>query len=165
MTSIITKDLFELLKSGFRLDLDGVHGPRHWARVHRNAMWIAEEMVEEVDTRVLEYFAFLHDSCRVNDNRDPGHGSRAAELARRIRGEHIILEDDAFYILLEALVGHSSKLFSEDPTVQACWDADRLDLGRIGIVPDRYKLGTTAAKGLICKCIPSQLQVRTEFEE
>jgi len=165
MTSIITRDLFDLLQSRFKLDPDGVHGPRHWARVHRNAMWIAEEMVEDVDTRVLEYFAFLHDSCRVNENRDPGHGSRAAELARQIRGEHILLEDDAFYALLEALVGHSSQDFHDDPTIQACWDADRLDLGRIGIVPERHRLGTTAAKGLIWKCIPSQLRVRTNFED
>lgn len=165
MTSIITKDLFEELQAHFQLDPEGIHGPRHWARVHRNAMWIAEEMVDEVDSRVLEYFSFLHDSCRVNENRDPGHGSRAAELARDIRDEHISLDDEAFYKLLDALIGHSNTRFNDDPTIQACWDADRLDIGRIGIVPDRYKLGTTAAKGLIWKCIPSQLRVRTDFKD
>lgn len=165
MTSIITKDLFTLLQEQFQLDLEGVHGPRHWARVHRNAMWIAEEMVEEVDTRVLEFFAFLHDARRVNDNRDPGHGSRAAEFAREIRREHITLDNDAFYVLLDALIGHSSNLFHDNPTIQACWDADRLDIGRVGVVPDRNKLGTTAAKGLIWKCIPSQLRVRTDFKD
>lgn len=165
MASIITTNLFELLQAQFKLDIEGIHGARHWARVHRNAMWIAEELVDEVDTRVLEYFAFLHDSQRTNDNRDPGHGSRAAEFAREIRKQHIPLEDDAFYVLLDALIGHSNTRHHENLTIQACWDADRLDLGRIGITPDRNQLGTTAAKALIWKCVPSQLHVRTNFKD
>jgi uncharacterized protein len=31
-------------------------------------------------------------------------------------------------------------------TVQTCWDADRLDLGRAGIVPDPWRLCPAAAK-------------------
>lgn len=33
-----------------------------------------------------------------------------------------------------------------DITVQTCWDADRLDLGRVGIRPDPDRLCTSAAK-------------------
>ena len=88
-------------------------------------------MSRRVNTDVLEYFAFLHDACRINDGRDPGHGSRAAELARKARGTHVHLNDENFYKLLDALIGHSSQDFHDDPTIQACWDADRLDLGRI----------------------------------
>jgi uncharacterized protein len=33
-----------------------------------------------------------------------------------------------------------------DNTIQTCWDADRLDLGRVGIVPDPSRLCTAAAK-------------------
>jgi uncharacterized protein len=36
-----------------------------------------------------------------------------------------------------------------DPTLQACWDADRLDLGRVGITPKPHRLCTDAARGLI----------------
>ena len=32
-----------------------------------------------------------------------------------------------------------------DPTVLTCWDADRLDLGRVGITPRAEKLCTSAA--------------------
>ena len=33
-----------------------------------------------------------------------------------------------------------------DITVQTCWDADRLDLGRVGIRPDPRRLCTAAAR-------------------
>ena len=33
-----------------------------------------------------------------------------------------------------------------DITVQVCWDADRLDFGRVGMVPAPKKLCTAAAK-------------------
>lgn len=161
--SIISRDFYELLLNSYRLDPEGVHGPRHWARVHRNAMWVAEEMTRPVNTDVLEYFAFLHDACRINDGRDPGHGSRAAELARKVRGVHVHLDDENFYKLLDALIGHSSQHYHDDPTIQACWDADRLDLGRIGVIPTKEQLGTVAAKGLIWKCTPSQLRMQEKI--
>jgi uncharacterized protein len=31
-------------------------------------------------------------------------------------------------------------------TIQACWDADRLDLGRVGTTPDPARLWTAAAR-------------------
>jgi uncharacterized protein len=34
-------------------------------------------------------------------------------------------------------------------TLQACWDADRLDVGRVGIAPKPHRLCTEAARGLI----------------
>jgi uncharacterized protein len=33
-----------------------------------------------------------------------------------------------------------------DVTVQTCWDADRLDLGRVGMMPEPKRLCTAAAK-------------------
>ena len=35
-----------------------------------------------------------------------------------------------------------------DVTIQICWDADRLDLGRVGITPHPSRLCTAAAKRL-----------------
>ncbi len=34
-------------------------------------------------------------------------------------------------------------------SLQACWDADRLDLGRVGITPKPHRLCTEAARDLI----------------
>ncbi|MFM7531655.1 MAG: hypothetical protein ACKO5J_04035, partial [Rubrivivax sp.] len=41
---------------------------------------------------------------------------------------------------------HSSGLTEADVTVQTCWDADRLDLGRVGIRPSPRYLCTPAAR-------------------
>ena len=37
---------------------------------------------------------------------------------------------------------------SDDPTIGTCWDADRLDLGRVGIVPDEQYMSTAEGKRL-----------------
>jgi len=37
---------------------------------------------------------------------------------------------------------------SDDPTIGTCWDADRLDLGRVGIVPDERYMSTARGKEL-----------------
>jgi hypothetical protein len=44
---------------------------------------------------------------------------------------------------------HSDSLNSGDPTLLACWDADRLNLGREGITPDPHRLATDAARGSV----------------
>ena len=38
-----------------------------------------------------------------------------------------------------------------DPTIDACFDADRLDLGRVGIIPDPGRLATEKGKELARK--------------
>ena len=35
---------------------------------------------------------------------------------------------------------------TRDVTIQTCWNADRLDLGRVGIKPNPTYLGTAAAR-------------------
>ena len=41
---------------------------------------------------------------------------------------------------------HTEGYLDGDITVQTCWDADRLDLGRVGIVPQPEKLCTEGAR-------------------
>ena len=36
-------------------------------------------------------------------------------------------------------------MIGSDPRVQVCWDADRLDLWRVWITPDKKRLATQAA--------------------
>ena len=45
-----------------------------------------------------------------------------------------------------ACVNHSGGQTRSDPTVLTCWDADRLDLGRVGIAVNPKYLGTKVAK-------------------
>ena len=49
-------------------------------------------------------------------------------------------------LLREACEGHSAGHVDADPVVQVCWDADRLDLGRVGIRPDPRLLCTLPAR-------------------
>jgi uncharacterized protein len=91
------------------------------------------------DLKVIEYFAYLHDSCRVNDGRDHEHGPRAAAYAKNHR-EIFELNDQQFKVLTAAVSGHTHAFPSgkagNNPTLAACWDGDRLDLPRVEITPD-----------------------------
>lgn len=88
----------------------------------------------------------LHDSCRENDGHDPFHGSRAVDFAGELRGRLFDIDDAGFALLEEACSKHSDGHMEAHPAVQACWDADRLDLWRVWITPDPRRLATQAAR-------------------
>ena len=94
-------------------------------------------------------FALFHDSRRINEDSDPDHGLRGAELARNLRGSHLIhLNDAQFELLREACVHHTDGSTTTDPTIGCCWDADRLDLDRVGIEPEANYLSTAAGRAM-----------------
>jgi uncharacterized protein len=72
--------------------------------------------------------------------------ARAAEFARTLRGRLFDLADHEFRLLHRACAGHTHERTHPDVTVRTCWDADRLDLGRVGITPHPGRLCTEAAK-------------------
>ena len=146
MTTLITSQFIQAIRKEFRLDWRGIHGVGHWARVRANGLTIAA--ANSANKRVVEYFAFLHDTCRQTDGRDHGHGQRAALFARSIHKSLIKLEDDEFELLVTAIEGHTRGQVHENLTVSTCWDADRLDLTRIGITPDPARLCTEAGRKL-----------------
>ncbi len=142
--TLITPALIDTLRQQFELDWGGIHGASHWTRVRVNGLRLAG--ITGANTRVIEYFAFLHDSRRLNDGWDPEHGSRAAEFAASLRGTQVELSDEEFDLLHLACSLHSDGKTEADVTVQCCWDADRLDLGRVGIRPHPERLCSDAAK-------------------
>ena len=107
-----------------------IHGVSHWKMVEKNALKIAA--FSGADILVVTLFAWFHDSCRVNDHTDDGHGNRAAEYAMTQRGVLFQLDDHCFELLLEALRDHTNGKVSIEATIGTCWDADRLDLTRVG---------------------------------
>ena len=148
-------DLAAILRAildGYVLPVDGFHGVFHWARVLENGLRIAE--ANGADREVVMLFALFHDSRRVTEDQDDGYGLRGGELARSLRGNLVHLDDDRFDMLFEACRLHTDGLTAGDPTLLACWDADRLDLGRVGITPDRRRLGTRAGRGLLAWAHP-----------
>ena len=98
---------------------------------------------------VVELFAFLHDAPRWDEWGDPGHGARSAQLVRELGAEMLGISREEEDLLAYACRHHSGGMIDADVTVQACWDADRLDLGRVGIVPDPARLCTGVARDLL----------------
>lgn len=109
-----------------------IHGPAHWRRVERNGLWLAERVGADCD--VIRLFALFHDCRRTTDSTDPGHGARGAAFAAELRGRLFDLSEASFALLRLACVEHTDGKRHADPTVGACWDADRLDIGRAGLV-------------------------------
>jgi len=142
--SLISPAYIQFLKEHFTLDWRGIHGAPHWARVRANGLLLAEQT--GADTMIVEAFAFIHDAERRSDFSDPEHGTRAAQLAAAINDEFFQLTPEQLFRLMEACDGHSQGNTVGDITVLTCWDADRLDLGRVGVKPHPDKLFTIAAK-------------------
>ncbi len=128
----------------YALPLEGDHGIAHWARVLENGRRLAAETGAIIE--VVELFAVLHDSRRLNEDTDPEHGPRAAASARTMQGRLFDLSEADFHLLHRACAGHTHERTHPDITIQTCWDADRLDLGRVGMTPDPRHLCTDAAR-------------------
>jgi uncharacterized protein len=141
---IITPDLIQAIRRQYRLPWNGFHGVAHWARVRENGLRLAQ--VTGGNPQVVELFALFHDACRLNEDYDPKHGSRGADLAFELHGKFFELPNRDFTALRVACRLHTEGLTDGDVTVQTCWDADRLDLGRVGIKPSPLYLCTDAAK-------------------
>jgi uncharacterized protein len=142
--SFISNELIITIKKQFHLNWKGIHGISHWTRVCSNGMRLAEQTGAHI--KVIQLFSVFHDSRRLNEGSDVLHGPRGAELAVALRGNHFDLNDEEFALLHQACSLHTTTESHENITVQTCFDADRLDLGRVGIVPDPQYLCTDIAK-------------------
>ena len=128
----------------YALPWDGDHGVAHWARVLENGLRLADKTGANVEVVIL--FAVFHDSMRVSEFSDPQHGRRGADFASELRGHVFELTDQQFRLLYRACAGHTRERTHSDITVQTCWDADRLDLGRVGVQPHPSRLCTDVAR-------------------
>ena len=122
----------------------GIHGECHWRRVAQAGLLIAD--AEGIDHHAVLLFAILHDCRRENDGHDPQHGPRAAALARATGHGALGVTPRVLERLAYAMHHHTDGRTTDDPLVGACWDADRLDLPRVGIAPDPRYLSTRAAR-------------------
>lgn len=140
-------DIIEVRKfalNGWKLG--ETHGLSHWQRVERNGILLSTEngsIRKDVDLKVVRFFAYLHDKCRLNDWADLEHGVRSADMLYDIR-ETILKDftDEEFFLLYKACRYHTTKQCTGIPTVDVCFDADRLDLGRVGVEPNPKLMAT-----------------------
>jgi uncharacterized protein len=138
--------LWDYVTKAFQCDPDSIHGASHWRRVERNALEIAASNGAIVE--VVRLFAVFHDSRRENDGVDFEHGERGAEYAASLRGTLFDLSDTHLELLQYACRWHTQGQLSDDPTIGACWDADRLDLTRIGMTPKAEFMSTALGRTL-----------------
>ena len=138
----IIKEIREYAQSRWRLG--SLHGIRHWDRVFENGQKL---LTPDVNPLVVGLFAYLHDSCRVHDGDDPYHGQRAAAWIETLRNTYLKdLSDEEFELLQKACRLHTIVPRTGNPTIDACFDSDRLDLWRVGITPSPHKLATEKGK-------------------
>lgn len=128
-----------------------LHGLDHWFRVWQNAQLLTG-MEPSADLNVIALYALFHDSMRLNEGVDSGHGLRGYRLWERIsqlRDLDQFITPRQHELFFEACAEHSEGLRSTDPTIAVCWDADRLDLHRKGIWPDARYMSTQDGISLI----------------
>ena len=127
----------------------GCHGLRHWDKVAEYARIIAA--YENLDEWFLLLFAYFHDCQRLNDWRDLEHGPRAAAYVMGWTPEAIKMSEEDQSRLAFACRHHTQEVPTDDKTIRACWDCDRLDIGRVGIVVNSRFLFTKTAKDIARK--------------
>ena len=138
------KPFLRQIAAQYQLPPDGAHGLSHWGRVLENGMRLAE--IEGGDRVVITLFAIFHDACRQNQSLDPGHGDRGAVLADVLLRDNPEINSSQLNLLTTACRQHTDGQTEGDLSIRICWDSDRLDLARVGILPDTRFLCTAAAK-------------------
>lgn len=124
-----------------------VHGRDHWDRVAQYAKVIAAH--EKLNQRLLVLFAYFHDCKRHSEGSDPEHGPRAAEYVESFTAEELGLSEEDKQKLIVACRHHTYECDTEDVEIRACWDCDRLDIGRVCPRTDPDKLFTRTAKAIV----------------
>lgn len=125
-----------------------LHGETHWKCVAMMGLEIAR-WTPYVDYDLVFTFALLHDTMRMNDDVDPLHGPRAAQLLVALVDAGLL---DGFIPyaqrtqdLLYAISSHNSAGNArehDNTSIGVCWDADRLMLPRVGVTADPSDLTT-----------------------
>ena len=146
MAAVLPAGLLDWVVQSFKLDVHGIHGASHWARVMHMGEWLCQR--EGTDAQVVRLFAVIHDSCRESNGDDPEHGHRAAKLVNKLHRKGLLgsISPTQLGWLKDACKGHSEGGTRGPLPIQVCWDADRLDLARLGIRPSEHLLCTPTAK-------------------
>ena len=142
-------DLETYALNNWNKSLGPAHGPEHWRRVENFGLLLWDP--KKVDSDVVLAFAYLHDLKRHNNDEDPGHGERAAELVDKLRDSLLsYLSKRQIRLLKRACLLHSNTTCTLNATINTCFDSDRLDLPRCGIVVNPKQLATERAR-MLCE--------------
>ena len=140
------KDLIDQLQKDSKLFHSPIHGFKHWRTVEKNGLYLSQ--FNDGDPAVISHFAYFHDCMRINEHIDDGHGLRGGQYA--LKNKDILdLTDDQLHTLYRACAGHTGGRNPSCDTIACCWDADRLDIRRVGIVPKEQFFYTEEAGDMV----------------
>ena len=123
------KDLIDKLQKDSKLFHSPIHGFKHWRTVEKNGLYLSK--FSNGDPKIISYFAYFHDCMRVNEHIDNGHGYRGGRYAMKNK-DLLDISDEDLRILYMACAGHTGGVNPSCDTIACCWDADRLDIRRVG---------------------------------
>ncbi len=137
-----------------------LHGVAHWARVHRYGQQLARRMGLHPQLReCVAVFAWTHDLARFDDSGGREHALAGARyLDKVVPAAFPHLSPSQIKLIRAAIYYHSHGCAADEARHQGwfgevrgeeiikaigcCWDADRLDLLRLGIEPDPNRMST-----------------------
>ena len=147
-----------------------LHGVAHWTRVHRYGLLLADSLeLPDTEKLAIALFGWTHDLARTDD---AGGNVHAYDGAKYVQ----VVTDNLFRdfpnttldVVKVAIRYHSDGMNTEEAihelaitehsnwsresvlnVIGCCWDADRLDLLRLGIVPNESKMSTACWKNIL----------------
>jgi hypothetical protein len=157
----MSREIIQKLESWRRFD-SVLHGPAHWARVHRFGLALGRGLeLNQSAMRCIEVFSWTHDLARVDDGGGRVHALDGADYLYEVAPEVFpALDPQELGVISRAIRHHSDGLTADVAWRQGllsgcdwkpetvvlvtgcCWDADRLDLLRLGRKPRADKMST-----------------------
>ena len=135
-----------------------IHGLAHWRQVEFNGLLIAP--ITGADVTVVRLFALFHDCKREDDGYDGEHGPRGAAFAKQCFEDGLLdITQEQFDKLYHACFYHTKERQSDDATINTCYDADRLDLGRVGMYLNPEKMATAPGAKIARKSLQAKVSV------
>ena len=121
-----------------------IHGLSHWRQVEFNGLLLA----------------LFHDCKREDDGYDGEHGERSAAFAKECFEKGLLeITQEQFDQLYHACFYHTKEHQTDDPTINTCYDADRLDLGRVGMSLNPKKMATAPGARIAHKSLRANVDV------
>lgn len=111
-----------------------LHGELHWRAVAAAGIEIASSVSERSDIALA--FGMIHDSQRERDDWDPDHGVRAANWLICSVTLASLIGTEERELLASACLYHDRGMTTQNPLIGTLWDADRINLWRVGLCPD-----------------------------
>ena len=75
--------------------------------------------------------------------------SSTVSICNSLNAKWFAADETEMRLLRTACRYHSDGKLHPNPTIQTCWDADRLDIRRVGIEPDLQWYNTEAAREML----------------